>query len=140
MKITVQYLDGCPHWKLADRRLANVLQGLDRHEIALEHQLIDSPEMAERIGFRGSPTILVDGRDPFATGTEPMARQPRRSYVKCSREGVGLRNRGRPSGPPSIYQPSRGTVLSLVLAIRTSVPSRITTIGMCRHESSERRA
>jgi len=28
--------------------------------------------MAERIGFRGSPTILVDGRDPFATGIEPI--------------------------------------------------------------------
>jgi len=72
MKITVQYFDGCPHWELADRRLATVLQDLDRHEIALEYQLIDSPEMAERIGFRGSPTILVDGRDPFATGTEPI--------------------------------------------------------------------
>jgi len=72
MKITVQYFDGCPHRKLADQRLASVLQDLGRHEIAVEYQLIDSPEMAERIGFRGSPTILVDGRDPFATGTEPI--------------------------------------------------------------------
>jgi hypothetical protein len=28
--------------------------------------------MAERVGFRGSPTILIDGRDPFATGAEPI--------------------------------------------------------------------
>ena len=28
--------------------------------------LISTPEQAERAGFRGSPTILVNGRDPFA--------------------------------------------------------------------------
>ncbi len=72
MKITVQYFDGCPHWKLADRRLAEVLQSLDKEKFTLEYQLIESPEMAERVGFRGSPTILIDGRDPFATGAEPI--------------------------------------------------------------------
>jgi hypothetical protein len=72
MKITVQYFDGCPHWKLADRRLAAVLQAFDRDKFTLEYQLIESPEMAERVGFRGSPTILIDGRDPFASGAEPI--------------------------------------------------------------------
>jgi len=72
MKITVQYFDGCPHWKVADRRLANVLQDLGRHEFVVEYQQIDSPEMAKRIGFHGSPTILIEGRDPFATGAEPI--------------------------------------------------------------------
>jgi hypothetical protein len=72
MKITLQYFDGCPHWKLADRRLAGVLRDLHRDDVGLEYQLIESPEMAERIGFRGSPTILIDGRDPFATGAEPI--------------------------------------------------------------------
>jgi hypothetical protein len=38
----------------------------------LEYQLIDSPQTAERVEFRGSPTILVDGRDPFASGDEPI--------------------------------------------------------------------
>jgi hypothetical protein len=72
MRITVQYFDGCPHWKLADRRLASVLQGLDQDRFTLEYQRIDSPELAERIGFRGSPTILIDGQDPFASGSEPI--------------------------------------------------------------------
>ena len=72
MKITIQYFDGCPHWKLADRRLTDVLQGLDGDKFTLEYQLIESPEMAERLRFRGSPTILIDGRDPFATGAEPI--------------------------------------------------------------------
>jgi hypothetical protein len=72
MRITLQYFDGCPHWKLADRRLANVLQDLDEGKFTLEYQLIDSPELAERIGFRGSPTILIDGIDPFTSGAEPI--------------------------------------------------------------------
>ena len=72
MKITLQYFDGCPHWRLADRRLANVLQGLGADMFTLERQLVESPEMAQQIGFHGSPTILVEGRDPFATGSEPV--------------------------------------------------------------------
>lgn len=33
---------------------------------------MDTLEAAQRVGFRGSPTILVDGRDPFASGDEPV--------------------------------------------------------------------
>jgi hypothetical protein len=40
--------------------------------VKLEYQLIDSPQTAERVGFHGSPTILIDGRDPFVTGAEPI--------------------------------------------------------------------
>jgi len=72
VKVTLQYFDGCPHWKLADERLARVLRGLPRGRVTLEYQRIDSPETAEQIGFHGSPTVLVDGRDPFATGAEPV--------------------------------------------------------------------
>lgn len=72
VKITVQYFDGCPHWKLADERIRTVLRDLSRADVKLDYQLIDSPEEAERVGFRGSPTILIDGRDPLATGKEPV--------------------------------------------------------------------
>jgi len=72
MKITLQYFDGCPHWRLADRRLANVMQSLGADMFTLERQLVESPEMALQIGFRGSPTILIEGRDLFATGSEPV--------------------------------------------------------------------
>ena len=72
MKLTIQYFEGCPHWKLADQRVQKVLRGLGRDDIELERELIDSPEMAARVGFHGSPTILIDGRDPFLTGAEPV--------------------------------------------------------------------
>jgi len=72
MKITIQYFEGCPHWKLADERVLTVLRGLGRKDVFVEHQLIDSPELAARVGFHGSPTILIDGRDPFASRAEPV--------------------------------------------------------------------
>ncbi len=72
MKVTIQYFDGCPHWQLADERVRNVIEGMSNDEVSLEYQLIDSPETADRVGFLGSPTILVDGRDPFATGLEQV--------------------------------------------------------------------
>ena len=72
MKITIQYFDGCPHWTLAEERVRNVLRRLQADDVTLDYELIDSPEMAVRVEFHGSPTILVDGRDPFATGAEPV--------------------------------------------------------------------
>jgi len=72
MKVTIQYFDGCPHWKLADERVRRVLEGVSTGEVTLEYELIDSPESAQRVGFHGSPTILVDGRDPFVTGVEQV--------------------------------------------------------------------
>src|SRR6266849_3562933 len=65
MKVTIQYFDGCPHWQLADERVRNVIEGMSNDEVSLEYQLIDSPETADRVGFLGSPTILVDGRIPL---------------------------------------------------------------------------
>ena len=72
MKITIQYFDGCPHWKLADERVRNVLGDLSRDDVALEYQFIDSPATADQLGFHGSPTILIDGWDPFVTGVEQV--------------------------------------------------------------------
>ncbi len=33
---------------------------------------MDSPEEAERTGFRGSPSILIDGADAFADPDAPV--------------------------------------------------------------------
>jgi hypothetical protein len=85
VKLTIQYFDGCPHWKLADQRLRSVLRNLSRSDVKLEYQRIDSPQTAERVGFHGSPTILDDGRDPFSTGTEPIGMTCR---VYRTEEGV----------------------------------------------------
>jgi len=65
MKVTLLYFDGCPHWKIADERLGRALGRAGRDDVVVERVLIESAEDAEATGFGGSPTILVDGDDPF---------------------------------------------------------------------------
>lgn len=72
MKITLQYFEGCPNWETAVARLKKLVKETAADDVAIDYQLIDSPEMAERVGFHGSPTFLVDGRDPFLTGDEEV--------------------------------------------------------------------
>lgn len=67
-EVTLRYFDGCPNWEVADRRLRSLADELG---FTLDYEKVESPEDAERLGFAGSPTVLVDGADPFATGDEP---------------------------------------------------------------------
>lgn len=64
MEIQLQYFDGCPHWRVADERLAVI--AAERPDITVTRHLVLTNEEAERAGFHGSPTILIDGVDPFA--------------------------------------------------------------------------
>ena len=72
MQLTIRYFDGCPNWQTAETRSREVLDelGLGDHEIELEE--VSTPEDAERLRFRGSPTILLDGEDPFADESAPF--------------------------------------------------------------------
>ena len=69
MKLELLYVNDCPNWKIAAERLDNVAGGRGRR---VERRLVTTPEAAEAARFRGSPTILVDGKDPFASGDEPF--------------------------------------------------------------------
>jgi hypothetical protein len=69
MEVTVLYFDGCPSWQTADQRVSALADELG---ITVTRRKVTTPEEAEAVGFRGSPTILVDGRDVFARGHEPV--------------------------------------------------------------------
>lgn len=64
MEITLQYFDGCPNWKVTDDRLMTL--AVERPDVVLTRQVVDTVEEAERVGFHGSPTILINGADVFA--------------------------------------------------------------------------
>lgn len=68
MDVQLLYFDGCPNWTTVDERLRSLADELG---LTVTHHRVETPEEAGRVGFRGSPTILVDGRDPFAQGDEP---------------------------------------------------------------------
>lgn len=69
--VTFLYFDSCPNWKLANTALAEAATLEDR-TLAINYQLVDTFEAAEALEFRGSPTILVDGVDPFADRDAPV--------------------------------------------------------------------
>jgi hypothetical protein len=64
MHVTVLAVPDCPNVMLLEERLAQVLQG--RRDVTVSRQVIADQDEAVRWGMRGSPTILVDGIDPFA--------------------------------------------------------------------------
>ena len=73
MDVRLQYFDDCPNWRLAQARLNEALAAFGDERPAVTYELVTTPEEAERAGFRGSPTVLVNGRDPFAGPDDPIA-------------------------------------------------------------------
>lgn len=88
--VTLLYFDGCPNWQVADQRLRELQ---DEMGFAVGYPTVETPEEAERLGFAGSPTLLVEGVDPFATGEEPSGLACR---VYATPEG--------PQGSPAVSQ------------------------------------
>ena len=64
ISITLQYIEGCPNWKPIAQELTALIAGGTHATIGLEE--IDSYDTAVEKGFVGSPTVLIDGVDPFA--------------------------------------------------------------------------
>ena len=72
VRVELLYFDGCPNWKVADDRLAQALAELGRDDVVVDRHLVETAEQAEELAFAGSPTIRIDGTDPFATGEEQI--------------------------------------------------------------------
>ena len=71
MEVTLAYFDGCPHWRAADE---NVRTALNQSGILadLRYRRVATVEDAERLRFTGSPTVLIDGVDPFSEQAAPF--------------------------------------------------------------------
>jgi hypothetical protein len=69
MKVELQYFADCPNW----RTTKGLLHSLARERtLEIKCRLVSTAEEAERTGFRGSPTVVIKGRNPFARGDEPV--------------------------------------------------------------------
>ena len=70
MEVELLYFEGCPNWQVADGRLAELAKefgfGWRRTDVARDGAPVDPR-------FRGSPTILMDGRDPFPGAAPTLA-------------------------------------------------------------------
>jgi hypothetical protein len=75
MRIDVLVVPDCPNGPVVIGRLAQILGG--RADVQVATRVIDTVEQADQWGMHGSPTVLVDGRDPFAA-TAPGPERPGR--------------------------------------------------------------
>lgn len=92
MDLILRYFDGCPNWITADQRLKDALQ-LTGVAATVTYETVQTPGDAELTNFRGSPTILIDGEDPFADQAGPVG-------LACRM----YRTEQGPQGAPSLGQ------------------------------------
>lgn len=64
MELTVLAVPGCPNLPVLEQRLAEALAG--GPPVTVRQHLIADVAEAARWRMHGSPTLLVDGCDPFA--------------------------------------------------------------------------
>jgi hypothetical protein len=64
VELTVLVVPGCPHAGLLEQRLDSVLT--EQSKLTVTRRTVTDLAQAERWGMRGSPTLLIDGTDPFA--------------------------------------------------------------------------
>ncbi len=86
-KITVQiqHFQGCPNSTEMIRRVKEAIGGIE-DEIKYQEVLVETNELAEKIKFRGSPTLLINGED--FEGRE----EPKSASLNCRYYQNGLPN------------------------------------------------
>ncbi len=92
MHLTVLAVPDCPNAPVLTGRLTAVLADLDG--VSLSHQVISDEVAAASWGMHGSPTLLIDGVDPFAAPGQPAS-------MSCR---LFADENGQLSGAPSVGQ------------------------------------
>ncbi|MCA1783258.1 MAG: hypothetical protein ABR500_04555 [Dermatophilaceae bacterium] len=102
--ITLLVVPDCPNEKVAAESLREALALEGLQGVPFATIVVEDEDLADRLGFTGSPSVHVDGRDLFPTDGPP-------SMVCRLYPGHGGRLRGAP------------TVLDLRAALRTAFRS-----------------
>jgi hypothetical protein len=92
MHLTVLAVPDCPHAPVLKDRLATVVDG--RADVSVSHEVISNERDAASWGMHGSPTLLIDGVDPFAVPGQPPS-------VSCR---LYRDDDGQATGAPSVGQ------------------------------------
>ena len=72
MDVRLLYFDGCPSWHLAEQRLRDALARSGHADTQVTLERVETIDDAIARHFLGSPTILIEGVDPFAeSGDQP---------------------------------------------------------------------
>ena len=62
LKIEIQHFRGCPNSPEMIHRVKEAIKGSEE-QIEYNEVLVESNDLAEKLKFRGSPTVLINGED-----------------------------------------------------------------------------
>lgn len=81
IKLEFQYFEGCPNHPKMEINIHKAIEGLEDY-VALKHIVVENEDIAREIGFRGSPTLLIDGKDFENVPIPTIPRMACRFYIK----------------------------------------------------------
>jgi predicted DsbA family dithiol-disulfide isomerase len=90
MDLTLLTVPSCPNAAVLEERLTAALAGYP--DAVIRRRQISEEQEAAQAGMHGSPTLLIDGTDPFAAPGEPAS-------LSCR---LYLDTAGRAEGAPSV--------------------------------------
>ncbi|MGW4842987.1 organomercurial lyase [Nocardia brasiliensis] len=126
MRLEILQVPGCPNVAVLEARIGQAIVG-QPVTADIVHHLVADLEQAVALGMRGSPTLLVEGRDPFAEAGMAASLSCRLYRSECGVEGaptvaalrsaLGLADTGDPSccGDSSCCTPAAGARHTTVL-------------------------
>jgi hypothetical protein len=117
MQLTVLAVPDCPNTRVLEDRLAAVLH--DQAGVSVSRQVIADEREAARWGMHGSPTLLIDGIDPFAESGQPPS-------LSCR---LYRDDDGQASGAPSESKLRQVIERALTAATETGNPAWLDSLG-----------
>ena len=66
MDVLLLYFDECPNWRVANDRLRTALDATGHEMVTIRCEEVRTVDEAVSRKFMGSPSIFIDGLDPFA--------------------------------------------------------------------------
>ena len=117
MHLSILAVPGCPNATVLGDRLAAVLDG--KAGVSVSRKVVSDEGEAARWGMHGSPTLLIDGVDPFA---EPG----QRPSMSCR---LYRDEHGRTSGAPSAVQLRQAIEQAQAAADEPEDPAWLDSLG-----------
>lgn len=62
LNIEIQHFEGCPNGPKMIERVKKAIDGI-KNDILYKEVMVETVEIAEKVKFRGSPTLLINSHD-----------------------------------------------------------------------------
>lgn len=72
VNVELLVVPGCPNEGAAAELLRRALDDVGLAQVPIQTRVVSTRQDAERLGFVGSPTVRIEGEDPFSGAGRPV--------------------------------------------------------------------